>query len=471
MSEECTTTTSGSTSRATKYCQQSILGYLTPKKEKMMDTNDTTTSSYQPGFNSLPGTRKGAIGDQQAVTLATSRQQTPVEIVKTAFGSLQTSMQDISIMPSAICTEKKAVKRTVSSTTETQENSSPSETPPKKTKKECMEVQLTELCCKYNLISPQEFHDAVQTNEEVKMFKRYWGAHRYFKTALMGSTDIAYGEHPNLTFEERVEAVEDGYGDKFNAAVDQWKQFITSVMSVQTFGMIFQVMNMQLEKRKSVYMVGEASGGKSAIIRLLTSVYRYAEIGKAGSQGINSNFWLEDLVNKRIAVLDEIVATQVNVDALKMLMEGNDFTHTNAKYEKSYQIKAMPVLIACNHDICRQVQAHWSAIMARCVEIKFTKSTNFKLYYDLPLMRQILKKLYYDIVYNSQIAIPRTYVKPVVKKRTIEEIKNDLEYVEQQMDEFAECEYKMNELDKKHKDLTDELHLLEIELSFAELDK
>lgn len=355
-----------------------------------MASADHTTTSSLPRIDHLyPSTQRGNIDELQDVDLVEDQQQTTVTTVKTPFGLVPSRQWSIFTTQSSISKRSQAVKRSL--------NLSSEMTTSEKKKKVSMTVLLTNLCCEHQLTSTKEFNDAIHTNIEIRNFKRLYGGSLNFQKALIAACETAYGELPILSFQERVEAVDDGYGEEFEQAVKEWKLFIQQTIGNEKFYNFFKIMNMQMDKVKTIYLVGAASGGKSAIIYLLTSVYRFSEIGKAGAQAINSNFWLEDLVDKRVAVLDEILATQANIDSLKMLMEGNFFTHTNVKFGKSYQIDPMPVLIACNQSVTRLVQGHTDAINKRCIRVEFYMETKRKLHYDRKLLRKILKRLYYDL--------------------------------------------------------------------------
>lgn len=361
-------------------------------------------SSLPPIDPSHGLTPSGDIEDLQDVKIAERAVSPTVAIAKTRFGLEPLKVFSIFTTQSSISRENQTAKSTANSTLMG---------PPAKKIKVCLSWILTNLCCDNLLTSVQEFNDAIHKNEEVKMIHRQYGGNMNFKRLLVAATEVAYKELPRLTFEERLEAIEDGQGDQFIEALTNWKSFIQSVLTIPKFQQFLKVMNMELDKIKTIYLVGAASGGKSALLMLFSSIYRFSEIGKAGAQAINSNFWLEDCVDKRICILDEIVATSVNIDSLKMLMEGSYFSHTNVKYEKSSQIAPMPVLIACNMDICRNVQGHADAIKKRCVSHYFSQACKVKLHYSKKIMAQVLKALChhsYGPVILEEFVEPKPYV-------------------------------------------------------------
>ena len=73
-------------------------------------------------------------------------------------------------------------------------------------------------------------------------------------------------------------------------------------------------------KRNTIYMCGHANGGKTTIIELLSAFYEPWEIGRAQPQSAQSSFFLQDLVGKRLFHADEILATPLNIDTLKLLL-------------------------------------------------------------------------------------------------------------------------------------------------------
>lgn len=254
--------------------------------------------------------------------------------------------------------------------------------------------ELTDLLCDKLITSIDEYDLAIKSDPVVRKFNREHAHCRGFKTVLMSACETAYKELPDKTFEERVMEVANGTGEAFEKACNEWIDFVNETFKSAKLLEIFEVMNMQKGKIKTVYLYGTASGGKSAIIDLIQSVYRTSEVGRAGAQAINSNFWLEDMIGKRLAILEEVVCNQVNVESVKQLMEGNKNSHSNVKYEKSRMLLPMPVLMAANVEITKNCQAHTAAIMARCIRIEFNAVTKRNLYYDDDMMRKILKRLY-----------------------------------------------------------------------------
>lgn len=126
-------------------------------------------------------------------------------------------------------------------------------------------------------------------------------------------------------------------------------------------------------KVKTVYLTGVASGGKSSIMTLLSSMYADHEIGTFGPQAINSQFWFDNLYGKEIYLGDEVYATGVNINNLLMLMEGNSNLQTEIKYGGKVKIRPKPVVIGCNNHLFINCQAFADAVLARVVHIHFIR--------------------------------------------------------------------------------------------------
>jgi hypothetical protein len=147
-------------------------------------------------------------------------------------------------------------------------------------------------------------------------------------------------------------------------------------------------------KERTIYLQGVASGGKTSLLYLLTSVYEQFEKGKFGPQAIASQFWLQDLYDKEVYIGDECLVNTVNVQTMLLLMEGNKDLSTELKHREVRYLPAKPVIIANNVPIWRHCGAYANAILTRCVWIKFIKPTELKLRYDNKTLVQVLKFLF-----------------------------------------------------------------------------
>lgn len=362
----------------------------------MESTDHIIISSLPELDEQLKSTSYVSIDELRDVTIVKPEGLEIVPLVTTPFGSVPSQLGHISLTPSITSKENQGQKRIWSF--DPQVGPSQKKTP--------MTVLLTNLCCQYSLTCEKEFNDAVKTIPEVRDFNRLYGGGLNYQRAKVAACLTAYQELPILSYEERLDLIDEGAGPEFEEALEQWRGFIDNVIGRGKFQAFLMIMMGANSKVKTIYLVGEASGGKSCIIKLLTSPYRMSEIGFAGAQAINSNFWLEDMVDKRVGVLEEILATAANIDALKMLMEGNEFSHTNIKFGKSVHLSPMPILMACNHSVTRLVQAHATAIAKRSIMVEFHKPTTHQIFYERPMMAKLIKRLFREYHYCGPVKAP-----------------------------------------------------------------
>ena len=125
---------------------------------------------------------------------------------------------------------------------------------------------------------------------------------------------------------------------------------------------------------RTVYLQGPPNAGKSALIGLVESLYSPHEIGRFGPQAQNSQFWLQDLYGKEIYVGDEARASQLNIQTVLLLLEGNPALETEFKYGGKMPLDPRPVILACNQDLWCDCQSYRKAIRARCLELRFTRA-------------------------------------------------------------------------------------------------
>ena len=150
-------------------------------------------------------------------------------------------------------------------------------------------------------------------------------------------------------------------------------------------------------KRNTIYMCGRANSGKTTIIELLSAFYEPWEIGRAQPQSAQSNFFLQDLVGKRLFHADEILATPLNIDTLKLLLEGNKDLASDVKYGDKETIIPRPVLIGTNDPLWINFSTAAEPILARCEFIQMKRPAPRLRHIkpkDQNILRYVLKKLY-----------------------------------------------------------------------------
>jgi hypothetical protein len=117
---------------------------------------------------------------------------------------------------------------------------------------------------------------------------------------------------------------------------------------------------------------------------------------------------------KRLFHADEIVATQVNIDTLKLLLEGSDDLTTDIKYAKKVPITGKPVMMATNDPIWINMTTAMDPIKKRCEFIHmvrpWTKPAKFMSTRDKEILQYVQNRLFkeafpngYDAYLNEEL--------------------------------------------------------------------
>ena len=94
-------------------------------------------------------------------------------------------------------------------------------------------------------------------------------------------------------------------------------------------------MQMKCSKRNGVILVGPPDTGKSAIIKLLQSLYERYEVGLFRTTDRTGSFWFDDLPGKLLYIGEEISLNDITVEHCKLLLEGSPNCMTEVKQQKS----------------------------------------------------------------------------------------------------------------------------------------
>ena len=262
---------------------------------------------------------------------------------------------------------------------------------------------LSQYLHQHKLYTAEEFLDhATQgtPNRGTELFNKL--AIRDWDKKIQQALDIARAYTPNTTYRDRLEAytVPEGFnyerGDYcFNEYMELFNHHGIDKIKLQKF---FATLFSDNGKRNTIYMYGKADAGKTTIIKLFDAFYASWEIGRCSAQAINSNFWLQDLYQKRLFHADEILATQVNIDTLKLLLEGNDDLTTDIKYAKRVTIRGRPVLMATNEPIWQHMACAADPIRRRCEWVKMVRPWHKKVMFmhtkDKETLKYVLHRLY-----------------------------------------------------------------------------
>ncbi len=241
-----------------------------------------------------------------------------------------------------------------------------------------------------------QWREKIQTSKEAAEIHRKLSMRGNYRKIVGSAIENARLIVPRGSYKERLVALDHVKVDptEYYEAFKTFEKIILHNKVNMTS--VFKCLCGELGKRRTVYLLGEANSGKSSLLNMLSAIYETHEIGKITAQDIQSNFWLQDLVDKELYVGDEILVSQVNVDTVKLLCEGNRNLCTEIKYGNKQLLPARPVMIANNVDMCQNVQAHGDAINARCVKYRFTTPPGGlgNITQNQDVLRNVLKTLW-----------------------------------------------------------------------------
>ncbi len=263
-------------------------------------------------------------------------------------------------------------------------------------------------------LSQQKIYDAEGFIAHATQGPENRGTQLYLKLAmkdwdkkLQQALDIARSFTPDTPYKQRLEnytiTEPDLIGDyTYQEYMQLFAHHGITIPKIQRW---FQTLFSDNGKRNTIYMWGKADAGKSTIIKLFDAFYAKWEIGRCSAQSINSNFWLQDLFEKRLFHADEIIATQVNIDTLKLLLEGSDDLTTDIKYAKKVSIIGRPVLMATNDPIWIHMSTAGDPIRRRCEWIHMTRPWTKKCMYmhtrNKNILKYALRRLYDECFPNG----------------------------------------------------------------------
>ena len=264
---------------------------------------------------------------------------------------------------------------------------------------------LADYCSEHGIYSPEDFmHHATQIgpNRGREIYRAL--SLRDWEKKLSQAIDFAQSYTPDTPFRTRVESYQ------IPSGFDLWKGTATYHEYMELFKhhgigidklrRFFKTLCGDNGKINTIYMWGKADAGKTTIIKLFDAFYAKWEIGRCSAQNINSNFWLQDLYMKRLFHADEIMATQVNIDTLKLLLEGSDDLTTDIKYAKKVSVRGRPVMMATNDPIWINMSSAADPIKKRCEFVQmvrpWTKPAYFMSTRDKDILKYVQNRIWKD---------------------------------------------------------------------------
>ncbi|TGZ74850.1 hypothetical protein CRM22_000710 [Opisthorchis felineus] len=152
---------------------------------------------------------------------------------------------------------------------------------------------------------------------------------------------------------------------------EQWLDLLFQVNKInkQTFLCnITRIMNKEIDRKNAFVIEGPTTTGKTLFVKLIAENYIYGTVQRSGD---HSQFFLMNLLNKALALMEEPRITQLTVNDFKELLGGNPFD-IHVKHQKDERLNRLPVLITTNNDLTYYVLGEdGKAIKERCFAYKF----------------------------------------------------------------------------------------------------
>lgn len=124
------------------------------------------------------------------------------------------------------------------------------------------------------------------------------------------------------------------------------EMFAKNGINTQEFAQnVFAWLNCTHRKKNCLFFHGPPNTGKTLIAQLLTSVFMS---GTMSLKGITSDFYYEPILNKSVAVLEELWVVPQVADDFKTLFSGQEL-HINKKHCAMQKLGRTPIIVTSNH--------------------------------------------------------------------------------------------------------------------------
>lgn len=133
---------------------------------------------------------------------------------------------------------------------------------------------------------------------------------------------------------------------------------------------LIDILDKKHTKINAFILEGPTNTGKSLLCNLIIKPYTY---GTASRRGDQTNFHMENLLHKSIAVMEEPRITGITVDDFKQLLGGEPF-QVDVKYQEKDWLARTPTIITTNEDIgLRLSKLDKDALLSRVFSFRLTK--------------------------------------------------------------------------------------------------
>ncbi|CAI2737798.1 unnamed protein product [Dicrocoelium dendriticum] len=219
------------------------------------------------------------------------------------------------------------------------------------------------------------------------------------KMCIEAFNEELYQRKTNITFEEYIQENNHMFQCAHPKSTDD--PFLDNLLEANKISKdkfctaIHEIMDKKIDRLNTLCIEGPTTTGKSLVLKLITQNYHCGTVQRSGD---HSQFFLQNLVDKPIALMEEPRITINTVNDFKELLGGNPFD-IHVKHSPDVTVKRLSVLISTNHSLGAYITSiDAAAIYERChtFQFKFRVGTP-----ELPKPRSTLCACYFSAWYGK----------------------------------------------------------------------
>ncbi|CAI2737808.1 unnamed protein product [Dicrocoelium dendriticum] len=158
---------------------------------------------------------------------------------------------------------------------------------------------------------------------------------------------------------------------------------------------VHEVMNKKVDRLNTLCIEGPTTTGKSLVLKMIC---QNSHCGTVQRSGDHSQFFLQNLIDKSVAPMEEPRITLATVNDFKELLGGSPFD-IHVKHSPDVTLNRLPVLISTNHSLGAYITSiDAAAIYERCHTFHFKVRVGSP---ELPKPRSTLCACYFSSWYGK----------------------------------------------------------------------
>ena len=205
---------------------------------------------------------------------------------------------------------------------------------------------------------------------------------------------------------------------------NEWKSLIENTLNnneeskelFEYFSTLFNKNDDLLGKKRIIYVKGGPSTGKTMLLTKI--IYNFFGEDNVGTISGNSNFSLENLLYKELAVIDEAEHLKLNKGFLLKITELYNPQTIDRKYKKSIILKNLRLIFLSNNELNIKDKLIKEAFEKRIRMFEFTKQLPIEVETYKKIIDMIVKEEINIIIYCNQLFF-ENYIYKVDKKPKI----------------------------------------------------